>query len=300
MRNVLGSLILAAMLSGFAGCGISEDDARTILADAERAGRETSYRGIVVRRFTLEDEERTTTVRIHHGLSGTRYEADRPGGREAWSHFSTDAPEIHWMRDRDLLLASYRFTEQGTETVAGRETVRYLLKARLPDRPSRRFWVDRETGLMLRDEGLDADGQVYETMHFEMIEYGGDDPVPDLEPSNPTNATARETALETVDCDALSDAVGFEPHRPRSLPEGFRLLRCHVKDGARKGTVLVYGDGLAQFVISEHAVVAFDGGADAADPDEETEVRRQTLRGGIRLGLRHDGTEIDISSRTVG
>ncbi len=92
MRTVLAIPLLAAMLLSVAACGISEDEARSILSDAERAGRETNYRGIVVRRFTLEDEERTTTVHVHHGPSGTRYEADSPGGRGAWSHFSADAP----------------------------------------------------------------------------------------------------------------------------------------------------------------------------------------------------------------
>ncbi len=299
MRHLLGPILLATALLGVSACGLSEDEARTILDGAERAGRENHYRGIVIRRFTLDDEERTTTVRIHHGPAGTRYEADRPGGRETWSHFSSRAPDIHWLRDRDLLLRSYRLVEEQTEVVAGRDAMRYRLKALRPDRPSRRFWLDVKTGVMLRDEGLDAAGRVIEAMHYETIEFGGDGPVPDLEVAG-DGSTERETALREVPMGVLPGEVGFVPYRPGTLPEGFELLRCHVKDGVRRGAVLVYGDGLARFVISQRPTDAGDATGDASSPGDEVEVRREVRRGELRLGLRLDGTQIDVSSRTIG
>ena len=162
MRRLLRILLGILLAANLAGCGISEDESRAILDRAEKAGRELSYRGIVVRRFILDGVERTTTVRVHHGTEGTRCEATLPGTNRTWSRFSKDEPEIHWLRDRDLLFASYRVVEEGVDEVAGRSACRYRLQARMPDRPCRRFWLDRETGLLLRDEGLDADGRVIE------------------------------------------------------------------------------------------------------------------------------------------
>jgi MucB/RseB N-terminal domain len=289
-RFAILGLVLAV---GIAGCGISDDESRAILDRAEKAGRELGYRGIVVRRFMLDGRERSTTVRVHHGAEGTRYEATLPGSSRTWTRFSTEEPGIHWLRDRDLLFASYRVVEEGEDLVAGRPALRYRLQARMPDRPCRRFWLDRETSLLLRDEGLDADGHVIEAKHFELIEYGVPAPIPDLEGDEAPPA-ARGSSLRPIEGDDLAAAVGFEPYWPRSLPEGFRLLRCHVREGERSGAVIVYGDGLAQFVISEWP----DAGAGTTD--EEVEVRRKTRPGETWLGLRLNGTRIDVSSRTIG
>jgi negative regulator of sigma E activity len=155
------------------------------------------------------------------------------------------------------------------------------------------FWTDLETGLVLRDEGFDASGRRLEASRFETIEFGVPSPLPDL-----GAAEAEEPArLRSVACDALADAVGFEPFVPGTLPEGFRLVACHVREGSRRSAVLVYGDGLAQFVISEVPT----GAAERRDTTEdEVEVRRRERPGETHLGLRLDGTRIDVRSRTLG
>ena len=291
-------LVPILALLALAACGPSAEEARRVLDEAEQAGRDRSYRGIVVRTYSLDGQERTSTVRIHHAPGATLYEATLAGTDETWSHFSERSPDVHWMGQRDLLLESYDLVHEGEDRVAGRPTLRYRLRARMPDRPSRRFWLDRDTRLMLRDEGIDVAGRVFEAMRFETVEFDVGEPLPglDVEP--------RDTvALREVDCRDLEAVTGFRPYVPRSLPEGFRLLRCHVQEvpegrGGQKrpGAVLVYGDGLAQFVISQWLAET----AGSGDGDEEVEVRRRVRRGDTWLGLRLDGTRIDVRSRTVG
>jgi hypothetical protein len=402
MRRILAPIALAALLLGSA-CGPTERDARAVLEEARRAGSERSYRGIQVRRFVLDGEERTATMRIHHaprgadlraedildpeGLAekiaredgpvaralaralgspsvaprqddlaetlardvnavlgdrpladatdlagvplppdvadwveagpapdevarynrrlleaafpdeiapadgGTRYEGTRPGGDGTWVHYSGRGPDVPWLSDLDLVVRSYRLLVEGEDEVAGRPAVRYRLKSRMPDRPSRRFWLDRETGLLLRDEGIDAGGRTFEECAFETIEYDVEPPLPEADAG-----ADRRPPLRRIACDRLAAEAGFEPFWPRALPEGFQLLACRLRDGDRRGAILLYGDGLARIAISQWPA---DGPAANADPDDEVEVRREVRGGETWLGLRLADTRIDVSSRTI-
>ena len=134
---------------------------------------------------------------------------------------------------------------QGTDTIANRAAdVLVIHLAQGAAGVSRRFWVDRETGLRLRTEERDPNGRILSNTYYLSLElnpsFKPDDfappPVPpgfkrDLEPKR----------YKTLD-DAAKDGVVVK--QPGWLPMGFTLRTINVTREARPRTTLFWGNGL--------------------------------------------------------
>ena len=72
-----------------------------------------------------------------------------------------------------LLAANYRVRAEPGEKVAGRETWALELTARAEGRLSRKLWVDKERGLILRSELYSPDGVLLSKTAFTRVEFGG-------------------------------------------------------------------------------------------------------------------------------
>jgi outer membrane lipoprotein-sorting protein len=133
----------------------------------------------------------------------------------------------------------------GTDQVAGRPA--YLL-ALLPkaEGVTRRFWVDRATGLVLKSEEADAERGVYFTSTFTRITFG---PLPPeiFRFHRPAGVRVVEIAGEPrplVRLSELSRAVGFPTVAAAELPAGFRYRGGGVsRFGGLVAAVLWYSDG---------------------------------------------------------
>lgn len=135
----------------------------------------------------------------------------------------------------------------GTDVVAGRAT--YLL-AVLPASggPTRRLWVDRSTGLVLKSEAWDAERGVYYASTVTRISFG---PVPEelFRVPRPRGARLVELTAPSLGARRLSElarAVGFPLAAPADLPEGFRYRRGGVAVlGSTRAALLQYSDGVS-------------------------------------------------------
>ncbi|MFN3286694.1 MAG: sigma-E factor regulatory protein RseB domain-containing protein, partial [bacterium] len=135
----------------------------------------------------------------------------------------------------------------GNDVVAGRAT--YLL-AVLPASggPTRRLWVDRSTGLVLKSEAWDAERGVYYTSTVIRISFG---PVPEELFRVPRHRGARLVELSapplgTRRLSELARAVGFPLAAPADLPEGFRYRGGGVAVlGSTRAALLQYSDGVS-------------------------------------------------------
>jgi sigma-E factor negative regulatory protein RseB len=151
----------------------------------------------------------------------------------------------------------YRLAVRGTEHCAGRPATVVVARVLGGDRVAGRFWLDRDTGLLLRRELYDATGGVVRATAFVQLDEG-------------SAAAAVPAAVTRPDTDgperALDDAALTDLRRegwqlPDLLPGGMERYRATdlTVDGHRV-VQLAYSDGLfATSLFVEQG--GLDGGA---------------------------------------
>lgn len=161
---------------------------------------------------------------------------------------------------RDLLAAvqtnRIALRHLGQELVAGRaaEIVEARPRAEVP---FKRLWIDRETGVRLRYETVDASGSVIATSYFTRIDYSPRFDADDFKRESlvaraPAGAAMRAEAVATL---AEAEAkVGFRLREP-PLPPSFRRTGIWImgSDGPA-GVVISYSDGVNMLRLTQRKV----------------------------------------------
>ena len=151
------------------------------------------------------------------------------------------------------VLENYELHKVGQERVAGQDADLLLLKPRDRHRFAQRLWAHRESGLLLRNDVLGADGEVLESSAFVDLRIGGKPqpelilkPMKQLDGFRVLRPHAERTHLE---------AEGWVMGKP--VP-GFQLVSCMRRPldatGSDSGPPLpvlqsVFSDGLAQVSV---------------------------------------------------
>ncbi|MBC7806130.1 MAG: hypothetical protein H7145_08270 [Akkermansiaceae bacterium] len=139
----------------------------------------------------------------------------------------------------------------GSDTVAGRVCDIVEVRAtRIPDAPTRRFWIDRETGLRLRTEEKNAQGKVLSGSYYTSLDLS-----PDFSPGDflPPRTRDKETGSNEKRADkrgghrfktvAEARQAGVVTPEPAYLPSGYTLRQVEAtKRGAH--VALRYANGL--------------------------------------------------------
>jgi sigma-E factor negative regulatory protein RseB len=130
-----------------------------------------------------------------------------------------------------LLAASYDLEVAGSGRCTGRATT--VVEARRDGRIAGRFWVDQDSGLLLRREVYGDDGQRLRSSAFVDLEV---------------RAAADVPPAEAVDLAAATQELRAQDWRvPDDLPGGFRLFdaRLSAPGGSEHVLHLAYSDGLS-------------------------------------------------------
>lgn len=134
---------------------------------------------------------------------------------------------------------------QGQDTIAGRFTDVLLVHLADQAGPSRRFWVDRETGLRLRTEERAADGRILSNTYYLSLElsptFKDEDFQPPAVPSSFHKVIENQKQYKTFE-DAAKEAVPLK--QPSWLPAGFTLRGITVAVGNRPRTTIHWGNSL--------------------------------------------------------
>jgi sigma-E factor negative regulatory protein RseB len=153
-------------------------------------------------------------------------------------------------------VASYEVTLEGRERVAGQTTQVIKLAPRDAGRFAQRLWVDVQTGLMLRAEAIDPQGQVLTSTAFSDIKQGPQGP--SAEQGQAMLAAMRKLDGYKVVRAVLSrttlDAHGFRLAVPVT---GFRQISCVARPrdagegDANQATIVqsIYSDGLVHVSV---------------------------------------------------
>lgn len=234
-----------------------------VIEKASAAARELNYQGI----FVYQAGNNMTSVQITHTnmaavgefarvivLDGAPKEVLRQGNevliyqpkservliekRRIHNSFPALLPKIS-----DVLKANYQLDEGGTERVVGREA--YLLTLTPHDklRYASKFWVDTDTGLLLKVALLNEKNEVVEQISFTQLKLVGNASMDWFRPTEERNKRYYLKPEEVVTPSAQPDGwvIG-------QLPQGFRKteqVRRQVPGKAAPVTHVVFCDGLA-------------------------------------------------------
>lgn len=126
--------------------------------------------------------------------------------------------------------------------VAGRPSIDISIKPRDAYRFGYRLALDRDTGLLLRSEALDADGRIMERLQFVDVEIAKT-----LKPEwlRGADLSAAPKSSETHNIERVIEETQM-PWRPQWLPPGFVLALAPHRPS---DDVLTYSDGLAVLSI---------------------------------------------------
>lgn len=191
-------------------------------------------------------------------ISEGGYEWHRAAGDDTWRRVvPLSDGDLGLGRSAARIRANYKVTAAAGEDVAGRATVKLELAPKRAGRPSRRLWVDRETGLMLRSEVFNRDKQLIGRTVTQAIKFARP---PAAEVRIPKDAK-RDTsphpgALVRVESMAeLERRLGREVWQPTELPAGFRLDATFLRACRAGGwtPVTTFSDGVSVVTLMETA-----------------------------------------------
>jgi sigma-E factor negative regulatory protein RseB len=163
-------------------------------------------------------------------------------------------------------ILAYRMSFSGTERVAGLYARVLEIRPRDQFRYGHRFWLEEDTGMLLRSALLDYEGNYLQHLSFVTIDLdvaiGSSELEPELDVSD-----ALEIKMSPVSDDGTetSSELARPSWTPRMLPDGFRLAsvsRGYNSDG-QEFEHLLFSDGLASFSVYVKAAHPEDG------PDSE-------------------------------
>jgi outer membrane lipoprotein-sorting protein len=235
-----------------------------LLRRSQEAERAHDYRGVrIIRAFFPGQTVTAVTNVIHRRPATTRVEYVSPPsvagtvvlqiGPERWRHSPRDQrwrraaapPDIETL---DLLMRNYEVSVGEGSQVARRNCTLLLIDPMHTGNPSRRIWVDRLTGLVLRSSLLNWRQEEISVSAFKEIEID-----PDLsrvsallQPPAPAGAQKTEGGLD------------FKPIYPRYTPPGYVFISTEIVPmGKYRAAHLRYGDGLNTLSLFEAPTAAF-------------------------------------------
>lgn len=258
----------------------SDRKALAMLEQAAKAARSTAYEGVQFVSRWSPDGTTSMLVDIQHlpqdgTLMRVRGTSTEPGGEV----FTASGGQSAGLSDTsggpvELLARNYAVMTVGTGSVAGRRAV--IVESRRRDASlAGRFWLDRQTGLMLRREVFDSRGATVRASAFIDISLGNPSFTGHLPPMLPEPWRARVAASDLTGL----RAAGWEC--PDRLPA--ELARYDVRradDGAGPVLHSSYSDGLSSVSLFEQK-----GRLDIRSLDGHREERRGDTTVYVKDGL---------------
>ncbi|MDP3712061.1 MAG: sigma-E factor regulatory protein RseB domain-containing protein [Mycobacteriales bacterium] len=197
----------------------AEADALALLGAAVTAGRARTYSGTQYVASYRHGRASSGTVRLRHvpGLGTDVAVTPTADGADVEQVTRSVRTDLLDERLVGLLAEHYALAITGQDGCAGRTA--HVVEARRDDDPTAvagRFWVDGDSGLVLRREVYDAAGRTTRSSAFTDLRVTG----------SPVDVrTVQATPGEQLSVDDLDDGW------PRALPGAFALVDARTRDG---------------------------------------------------------------------
>jgi len=197
---------------------------------------------------------------------GARFDFDAKRRRLVITHNPLLDDQIAAGGDYARVMRNYRPIFGGRETIAGRPADAISLVSRFTGERIVRVLLDAQTHLVLEKVIYHGNGAIASQMRFDRLRYVAHLPPQFFAVATPpgyVTVAGRDVAAAEADRAHVVGRVGFAPVEPRSLPQGFALIRTDVATAKGIPTVhLVYSDGLRLLSLFENnrdADAAFEG-----------------------------------------
>ena len=178
---------------------------------------------------------------------------DRRGDRRSFS-LDRKRMAIPSQKEVELLAQNYIFDSVPADPIAGQETDLVTISPRFEARPTKRLYLARNTGVILRIEDFDAYGNlrfmsVYTQISFEeeaiqqkLAEWHRDEKSP---------AEKRRRRSQPITLDKAKMVLKDKLIEPSYLPPGFQLLETRYFKHRSDTVYLRYTDGMLTFTVFE-------------------------------------------------
>lgn len=296
---ILGLLLLVHLAAATAQPLRPRDEGVLLLQKAAQAAERLSYSGVYVYRSGAKTE---TTRIVHLAEGGERIERlETLDGSPREVLLVNDEVKCFLPESRLLVIEQrsnrrsfpsllpvrlgqlteyYVIRQGGKDRVAGFESQRLVLEPRDAWRYGHRFWLERESGLLLKAEVFDAREQVLESLAFTELRFG-----------IPTRAEVKANFSEKT---AIERAWQIRQARARELREdspwvvrieapGFRRQAAMVRTvsdnqgQSREMLHWIYSDGLAAFSIFIAPLAGDAGNESGVETLGALSIARRTL-----------------------
>jgi len=147
--------------------------------------------------------------------------------------------------NRDILKKYYQLDLLGEDRVASRAAQVVQVMPKDQYRYGFRFWLDKDSGLLLKCDLLDQQGQVIEQLMFSELHILEQSPKPDDEVAN-------RDSYQVIDLDSGHEESTSQPWRVDKLPAGFQLTQSRSRPSRHgEGLVhhMVFSDGMASVSV---------------------------------------------------
>ena len=202
------------------------------------------------RSLKLRDEE------FHKGSEGNRRDRKRDERRGNRIRFSPNRRRMAALSQKEveLLAQNYTFDSTPADPIAGQKTDLVTVSPRFEGRPAKRLYLARDTGIILRIEDFDSDGNlrfmsVYTQISFEeeavqqkLAEWRRDEKLPDEK---------RRRRSQSISLTEAKTVLGDKLVEPTYLPPGFQLLETRYIKHRSDTVYLRYTDGMLTFTLFE-------------------------------------------------
>lgn len=245
---------------------LAEDTPRQWLDDMSGALESLNYDGT----FVYLHDSKLETMRIIHrvdsgglrerlvSLTGSAREVLRddkavtcimPDNKSVMVGQSRPRQPFHVVpKDLDRLAANYTFEDVGADRMAGYTARVIAIKPRDALRYGYRFWIDRDSRMLLKSDLTAVDGTPIEQVMFTRLSIGSDIPAADLQPSLTGDGYTWRSQMNGVHQAASPESEGNPGWRVQQLPAGFSLDSFHhkrMREGQADAEHMVFSDGLA-------------------------------------------------------
>ncbi|MCZ6678189.1 MAG: DUF4367 domain-containing protein [Candidatus Poribacteria bacterium] len=157
-------------------------------------------------------------------------------------------------KEMELLERNYRFDFATAEAIAGHEIDLVTISPRLEGRPTKRLYLARDTGIILRAEDLHPDGTLRLMFVYTQISFEPEKVQQKLAELQRDGKQPSEKKRRRSQPITLGDARKVLDNRlvqPTYLPPGFQLLETRSIKHRSETVYLRYTDGLVTFSLFE-------------------------------------------------
>jgi sigma-E factor negative regulatory protein RseB len=248
----------------FIAFAVNAEPVDALLNKMTHAMKVNNYEGTLV----IRQADKLQAMQIKHGvddsgvweslesLSGEQRQVIRKNGK-----VTTVFPERHLVtishdkksspfhpqlpKNRELLKQFYNVTLAGQGRVANKDAQILRVMPKDKYRYGYKFWLEKDTGLLLKCDLMDERGKIVEQLMFsELI----------ILPESPETNLLLEKAKQyrVVDLDQGREIQKKTHWQAKYLPKGFMLTRSNIKPGKQgKGLVqhIIYSDGMASVSV---------------------------------------------------